>query len=91
MWTALHWVKHNRPGDPHVDIEHIFNQQWSSLDDIVKGGAGKVSMYGERGAELNTVEFTCKPFNELFWDLWMFFANYLDDRRRAARKGDPGE
>ena len=91
MWTALHWVEHNRPGDPYVDMELIFNQQRPLPGGIVKGGLGKLSMYGARDSELHNVGFTCKPFNKLFWDLWMLFANYLNDRGRAARKGDPGE
>ena len=91
MWTALHWVKHNRPGDPYVAMEMIFDQQQPLPDGIVKGGLGKVSMYGSRDSQLNDVGFACKPFDALFWNLWMLFAEYLDERQRAARKEDPGE
>ena len=90
MWTALHWVKHNRPGDPFIDMKHIFDQQWSSANGIVEGGAGKVLMYGSRGSLLCDVEFACEPFNELFWDLWVLFSEYLEQRRKALRKRDPG-
>jgi len=91
MWTALHWVKHNQPIGPPINMERIFDQRWSSPNEIVEGGAGKVLMYGKKSSELKTVEFSCTPFNKLFWDLWMLFADYLEDRRRATRKGDPGE
>ena len=93
MWTALHWVKHSQPANPSIDMEHIFDQQRPLSDGIVRGGAGKVEMYGSRESELREVEFTCKPFNELFWDLWALFAGYLDQRRGAARKKNlgPGE
>ena len=89
MWTALHWVKHNRP-DPSIDMENIFDQQRPLPGGIVKGGAGKLEMYGGRESELREVEFACKPFNELFWDLWTLFAGYLTQRREAARKRDSG-
>jgi hypothetical protein len=43
MWTALHWVKHNEPHRPCIDMENIFDQQrpMPDCDDIVEGGAGK--------------------------------------------------
>jgi len=93
MWTALHWIKHNRPGDPSIGMEHIFDHQWPLANGIVKGGAGKVEMYGSRDSQLCDVEFACEPFNELFWDLWMLFSEYLEQRREASRKRDlgPGE
>jgi len=90
MWTALHWVKHNRPGEPGIDMENIFDQQRPIPGGIVKGGAGKLEMYGSRGSELHEVEFFCRPFDELFWELWMLFGGYLAQRREAARKRDPG-
>jgi hypothetical protein len=90
MWTALHWVKHNQPVDPCIDMEHIFDQQRPSPGGIVKGGGGKVEMYGSRESELREVEFACKPFNELFWDLWTLFAGYFIQRLVAAGKRDPG-
>ena len=91
MWTALHWVKHNRPGDSCIKMERIFDQQWPAANGIVQGGAGKVLMYGSEDSELCEVEFSCEPFNALFWNLWMLFAEYLEQRQRAARKKDPGE
>ena len=93
MWTALHWVKHNRPEGSGIDMELIFDQQRPLPGGIVKGGLGKLAMYGSRVSELREVEFACKPFDELFWDLWSLFAGYLTERREAARKRklDPGE
>ena len=90
MWTVLHWIKHNRPGDPFIDMEYIFDHHWTLANGIVKGGAGKVLMYGSRGSQLCDVEFTCEPFNKLFWDLWTLFSEYLDQRRKAFRKRDSG-
>jgi len=91
MWTALHWVKHNRSGyRPRIDMEHIFDQQRPFSGEIVKGGGGKVEMYGSRESELRDVEFACEPFNELFWDLWTLFSEYLEQRRTAFRKRDSG-
>ena len=93
MWTALHWVKHNQPDYPSIDIENIFDQQRPLSNGIIMGGTGKIVMYGDRKSLLREVEFTCKPFNDLFWDLWTLFGEYLDQRRKAARKrsSDPGE
>ena len=90
MWTALHWVKHNRPGNSKINMEYIFDQQLPYVDGIVMGGAGKVRMYESKNS-LCKVEFTCKPFNNLFWGLWMLFSEYLERRRRAARMEVPGE
>jgi hypothetical protein len=92
MWTALHWVKHNQPGPPHISMEQIFDQQWPDEDGVVEGGAGKVKMYGGRQDGLRDVEFACKPFNDLFWDLWLLFGDYLEHRRNFARRGKgPGK
>ena len=93
MWTALHWVKHDQPGDSGINMEHIFDQQCSLPGDIIGGGTGKIVMYGTRGLGLHEVEFACKPFNELFWNLWSLFAEYLARRLAVARKrgSDPGE
>jgi len=92
MWTALHWVKHNRPEGSGIDMEHIFDQQRPLPGGIVRGGAGKVEMYGSRASELREVEFSCKPFNELFWDLWKLFSRYLARRRGAWEiNSGPGE
>ena len=90
MWTALHWVKHNRAGDPFIAMQYIFDHQWPLENGIVKGGAGKLAMYGSRDSELRDVEFACEPFNELFWDLWTVFSEYLEQRRKAFRKRDSG-
>jgi len=90
MWTALHWVRHNRPGNSGIDMEHIFDQQRPVPGGLVKGGGGKVEMYGTRESELHRVEFSCKPFDDLFWELWMLFARYLTQRREAGQKKDPG-
>ena len=89
MWTALHWVKHDQAG--RINMKYIFDEQrLDDLDGIPKGGAGKVSMYGDRDAQLHRVKFACKPFNALFWDLWMLFADYLEQRQRALRKEESG-
>ena len=91
MWTALHRVKHNRTGRPRIKMEFIFDQQSSYEDGEVMGGAGKVQMYESRDSELLEVEFSCKPFNDLFWALWTLFSEYLGKRRDAARNKAPGE
>ena len=90
MWIALHFVQHNRPGEQGINMEGIFDQQSPYVNGTTLGGAGKGQMYGSRKILCN-VEFSCKPFNDLFWDLWMFFADYLEARQRADRKGDPGK
>ena len=89
MWTALHWVKHDRAG--RINMEFIFDQQRPDLNGDVKGGGGKAEMYGGRDDELHDVEFACKPFNGLFWDLWMLFGDYLIERRKRASRKEPGE
>jgi len=71
-------------------MEYIFDQQLPYVDGIVMGGAGKVRMYASKKF-LCQVEFACKPFNDLFWGLWMLFAKYLMGRQKAARKREPGE
>ena len=93
MWTALHWVKHNQPDYPSIDMENIFDQQRPLSNGIIMGGTGKIVIYGDRKSLLREVEFTRKPFNDLFWDLWTLFGEHLDQRRKAARKrsSDPGE
>jgi hypothetical protein len=89
MWTAMHWVRHDQPG--RIPMEFIFDHQLPSPNDdnIIRGGAGKVQMYGGEDY-LNEVKFACEPFNELFWDLWRLFARYLSQRRDAAWKKDSG-
>lgn len=91
MWAALHWVKHDLSGQPCIDMEFIFNEQRTGPNGFFKGGAGKVLMYGERNSELCGVKFACKPFNDLFWDLWELFADYKYDRQRAALYNTSGE
>ena len=91
MWTALHWVEHNQPGHPPIDMAYIFDQQRSYGDGIIKGGAGKKEMYSDRDSELRAVEFTCEPFNDLFWGLWLLFSRYLTRRQVALLDGNPGE
>jgi hypothetical protein len=92
MWTALHWVKHNQP-DPPIDMENIFDQQRPvpGRGGIVEGGAGKMGMYKKRDSGLRGVEFTCRPFNELFWGLWKLFRAYLAQEWSDTQEGDPGE
>lgn len=71
-------------GQPQVIRGHMILADNSSVVDvIVMGGAGKVQMYESKGL-LCKVESTCKPFNDLFWGLWMLFSEYLGKRRRAA-------
>ena len=97
MWTALHWVKHNQPSSPGIDMELIFDQQRPLSDGIVQGGMGKASMYDSRDSELRRVKFACEPFNKLFWDLWKLFSRYLTNRIEFLRASDldldlgPGE
>ena len=93
MWTALHWVKHNQPDDPPIYMENIFDQQRPPPvpGGIVKGGGGKTDMYRRKDYELREVEFACKPFNELFWDLWKLFRACLAQEWSNAQEGDPGE
>jgi len=91
MWTALHWVEHDRPGHPRVNMEFIFDEQRPYGDGIIKGGAGKGMMYLTKGSELFEVQFACKPFNDLFWGLWMLFAKYFRKWQDAALESEPGE
>jgi len=93
MWTALHWIKHNRPGNLFIDMEYIFDHQRPLANGIVKGGAGKAAMYDSKDSELREVQFTCKPFNELFWALWRLFTKYLARVRDALSEENlgPGE
>jgi len=72
-------------------MEYIFDQQRPLPGGVVKGGAGKMAMYGSKELELCGVKFACKPFNELFWSLWKLFAEYLNQVRYALQRGDPGE
>ena len=83
-------VKHNQPGHPDIDMAYIFDHQRPCYDGIIEGGAGKVRMYQSKSS-LCRAEFACKPFNDLFWDLWMLFSEYLEKSRRAARREEPGE
>ena len=86
MWTALHWVKHNQSDNSTINMEYIFNHQQPLPGGITTGGAGKVGMYCNRDLVLRDVEFSCKPFDGLFWDLWTLFAGYLAQRIEASRK-----
>ena len=91
MWTALHFVKHNQPDNPPIQMEGIFDQQWPlpGPHGSIRGGAGKVEMYGSTDAGLCEVEFACEPFNELFWDLWELFSGYLEQMLGWARAKTP--
>ena len=90
MWTALHWVKHNQSDNPTINMEYIFDLQQPLPGGITEGGAGKVRMYWSKRSALHEVEFSCKPFNKLFWDLWTLFAGYLVQRREAVQKINSG-
>jgi len=90
VWTALHWVKHDQAGSPWINMERIFDQQQPLPDGTVQGGMGKERKYRTRDTELREVKFACEPFNELFWDLWMIFAEYLAQRLEHLRWGKPG-
>jgi len=95
MWTALHWVKHNQPDRPGINMEYIFDHCQRPIpgcDDIVEGGAGKIGVYRGRNSGLRGVEFACKPFNELFWGLWKLFRMYfIQWWTLETEEGDPGE
>ena len=91
MWTALHWVKHNQSNDPIIDMEYIFDQQRPLPGGITQGGAGKERMYRSKRSELHEVEFSCKPFDGLFWGLWTLFDGYLTRRIAAAKNSKPGK
>ena len=91
MWTALHWVKHNRSDGRSIDMEYIFDQQRPLPNGVIEGGGGKTEMYSRREAKLSKVEFACGPFNKLFWDLWRLFAKYLiAQRQRDAEEENSG-
>ena len=92
MWTALHWVKHDQSAGL-INMEYIFDQQRLWLDGTVRGGEGKDRMYWNKRSKLHSVEFTCKPFNKLFWDLWMLFARFTVTRWKNGIQDvpDPGE
>ena len=89
MWMALRWVEHNQPGHPDIKMEYIFDQQRPCAGRPIAGGQGKFMMYGYRNS-IRGVEFSCKPFNDLFWDLWNLFAHYFLDRQWAMLKEKPG-
>ena len=91
VWTALHWVQHNRPSHPRINMEYIFDHQCPYDDGVIMGGAGKVLMYERRDSGLADIQFACKPFNDLFWDLWMLFGRYLIERKTAMFERRPGE
>ena len=90
MWAALHWVKHDQSDQSSINMEFIFDQQWSGPNEIPMGGAGKAQMYGNKTILCN-LEFACKPFNHLFWSLWKLFAGYFGKRVVALAMGMPGE
>jgi hypothetical protein len=72
-------------------MEYIFDQQCPLLDgsEITMGGAGKLHMYRNKNI-ICDVKFACKPFNELFWGLWVLFRN-LDKSQSAEQNGQLGE
>ena len=88
MWAALHWIEHDKAGE--IDMKLIFDQQRPLRHNIVDGGMGKSEMYKTKQKELHEVEFTCKPFNKLFWRLWGLFSEYNKQRWVASgnREGD---
>ena len=90
MWAALHWVKHDQSNQSSINMELIFDQQWSGPNEIPIGGGGKGQMYRNR-AILCNLEFACQPFNDLFWSLWKLFAGYFMESGVASVKGTPGE
>ena len=90
MWAALHWVKHKQSDQSSINMEFIFDHQWSGPTELPMGGAGKGQMYGNKRILCN-LEFACKPFNDLFWSLWQLFAGYFAERVVASVKGAPGE
>ena len=83
MWVALHWVKHDKAGK--IDMEFIFDQQRPLEHGIIGGGVGKSEMYKTEQKELRGVEFSCEPFEKLFWSLWKLFSEY--NRQRWAETG----
>ena len=82
MWAALHWVEHDKAGE--IDMKLIFDQQRPLPHGIVDGGMGKSEMYKSKQKELHEVEFTCRPFNRLFWRLWGLFSQYNKQRWAAS-------
>jgi len=85
MWTALHWVGHDKAGE--IDMELIFDQQRPLPLGIVDGGLGKMSMYKSGQKELHNVEFSCSPFDKLFWSLWELFSEYNKQRWVTSDSG----
>ena len=100
MWAALHWIEHDKAGE--IDMKFIFDQCRSLPHGIADGGMGKSEMYKNRRKELREVEFSCKPFNKLFWRLWGLFSGHNWQRWIASAElrggskfdrdldGDPG-
>ena len=88
MWVALHWVKHDKAGE--IDMELIFDQQRPLLHGIVGGGLGKLCMYLSEQEVLQDVEFSCEPFEKLFWSLWRLFSEYNNQLRAASTKRKGG-
>ena len=86
MWTALHWVKHDKAGG--IDMEFIFDQQRTLAHGIVGGGTGKSYMYLTKQKGLHGIQFSCKPFNKLFWKLWGLFSKYNTQRWAASDDGE---
>ena len=84
MWAALHWIEHDKAGE--IDMKFIFDQCRSLPHGIADGGMGKSEMYKNRRKELREVEFSCKPFNKLFWRLWGLFSKYNKQRWTASDK-----
>ena len=84
MWAALHWVEHDKAGE--IDMELIFDQQRLLEYGVIDGGIGKMSMYLTDQMELHGVQFSCKPFDKLFWRLWELFSQYNKQRWAASSK-----
>ena len=84
MWAALHWVEHDKAGE--IDMELIFDQQRLLAYGVIDGGIGKTSMYLTDQMELHGVQFSCKPFDKLFWRLWELFSQYNKQRWAASSK-----
>ena len=82
MWVALHWVEHDKAGK--IDMNHIFDQYRLSPNGTVKGGYGKLEMYVSKEDVLLEVQFSCEPFNNLFWKLWDVFSSYNMQRRSVG-------
>ena len=82
MWTALHWVRHNRSDDSFVDMEHTLGQDRPLPSRIVEGGVVKEGMYR------NDIEFASKPLNELFSVCGR--SSRRTSERWAVNLGNPG-